>query len=51
MHPANKSENAFANVTKRIALLPVNQRVGALMEFFVEVLSAMDSGTILSADD
>jgi hypothetical protein len=31
---------------KHIALLPANQRVDALLNYFVGVLNAMDSGTI-----
>ena len=42
---------AFADAMTRIAVLPSDERIDALLRYFVEVLSALDTQTIRSQRD
>jgi hypothetical protein len=39
-------QKSFADALTRISLLPRHKRIDALLDCFVEILQAMDSGTI-----
>ena len=44
-------EKTFADALAQISFLPANQRVDALLEYFVGILDAMDSATIRNLRD
>ena len=39
-------EESFATVMAQISVLPADKRIDALLAFFVQVINAMDAGTV-----